>query len=77
MIPTLFKNEILIIREQLMVPLGSNGLKEYGFCAWTHFLAFMEWVDEIGIVDLLHIELLPLQSYSCSFCVFYITLYSS
>ena len=23
-------------------------LTGWGFCAWTHFLAFMEWADDTG-----------------------------
>ena len=44
----------------------------YGFCAWTHFLAFMEWVDiSSGPAAWSYV---PVQSSSCSLRVFYRTL---
>ena len=41
-----------------------------GFCAWTHFLAFMEWVDDGGSRPAAW-SFIPVQSSSCSLRVFY------
>ena len=42
------------------------------FCAWTHFLAFMEWADDIGSRPAAWRP--TVQSSSCSLHVFYRTL---
>ena len=41
--------------------------------SWTHFLAFMEWADDIGSRPAAW-SYVPVQSYSCSLRVFYKTL---
>ena len=43
------------------------------FCAWIHFLAFMEWADDGGNRSAAW-SYVPVQSYSCSLRVFYKTL---
>ena len=48
-------------------------LKGVGFCAWTHFLAFMEWADDIGSQHAAW-SYVPDQSSSCSLRVFHMTL---
>ena len=44
-----------------------------GFCAWTHFLAFMEWADDGGNRPAAW-SYVPVQFSSCSLRVFYRTL---
>ena len=43
------------------------------FCAWTHFLAFMEWVGDGGSRPAAW-SYVPVQSSPCSLRVFYKTL---
>ena len=43
-----------------------------GLCAWTHFIAFMEWADEIGSRPYVW-SYVPVQFYSYSLRVFYRT----
>ena len=40
------------------------------FCAWTHFLAFMEWADDICSGPAAR-SYVPVQSYLCSPCLLY------
>ena len=42
------------------------------FCAWTHFLAFMEWAEDIGSQSTAW-HYVPVQSSFCSLRVFYRT----
>ena len=46
---------------------------QFEHCAWTHFLAFMEWADDIGS-GLAAWSYVPVQSSSFSLSVFYRTL---
>ena len=51
----------------------ANAWLGQGFCAWTHFLAFMEWADDIGSGPAAW-SYVPVRSSSCSLPVFYRTL---
>ena len=50
----------------------ANARVGQGFCAWTHFLAFMEWADVNGS-RLAAWSYVPARSSSCSLRVFSIT----
>ena len=51
----------------------ANASLWYGIRAWTHFLAIMEWADDIGSRPATW-SYVPVQSSSCSLRVFYRTL---
>ena len=65
-----YLNEYLIMEDLFLISIV---WLVFGFCAWTHFLAFMEWADDIGNRPAAW-SYVPVQSSSCSLRVFHRTL---